>query len=512
LDGFNTFVTDALLQILSSRRSGEFPMTIPPGSIPQFDELYVISDLHLGGTAGFQIFNSGAEVEKLVNHLSTWAPDRKVALVINGDVVDFLAERPARYFDPELAVDKLNRIVNDPAFVPVWQALQTFVGTSNRSLILTLGNHDVELALPWVRARLLDILSKGNEAARGRITLSFEGAGFLCRVGNAEVLCVHGNEVDDWNVTDHETIRRIGRDAVHGLPVESWIPNAGTQLVVDVMNNLKSRYPFIDLLKPEMEGVVPTLLALAPDQRDKLRAIAATARRLVWDKVRRTMGFLSGEEFPSEGGGVPAGLAVAELSSQGYADMLLAEADERMRHGVPPLSLIPGDARGDYLGASAAVMRFFRGEESSEVLREALEQLQEDRSFDITTEDDTFRRLDERIAGEIDFVIAGHTHLERALRRKKGKGWYYNSGTWVRLIRLDKDVLRDKARFQEVFGAFKEGTMAALDEFSGLVLRRLTVVALWSDAGGTHGELRHVGLSSAGPLVSSEPNSRFVRI
>lgn len=489
-------------------------MSIPSDSLPQFDELYSISDLHLGGTPGFQIFNSGAEVEKLVNALraaDSERPDRRVALVVNGDLVDFLAERPARHFDPAGAVDKLSRIVKDPAFAPVWRSLQKFAATRNRSLVITLGNHDVELALPWVRSHLLDVLSGGNEAARGRITLSFDGAGFLCRVGNAEVLCVHGNEVDTWNVTDHETIRRIGRDLTHGLPVESWIPNAGTQLVIDVMNDLKGRYPFIDLLKPEMEGVIPTILALAPDQRDKVRAVVATARRLAFDKVRRATGFLGAEDAVEAAVALPAGAVAGRFGSPGSRKALLAEADERMRSGVDPLSLVPADERGEYLGLSGAVLRFFRGEDTSEVLREALEQLREDRSFDFAAEDATFKSLDEKIGGDIDFVIAGHTHLERALRRKKGRGWYFNSGTWVRLIRLEKDVLGDKDKFGKVFDAFKAGTMDALDQFKGLVLRRLTLVAVWSDGEGTHGELRHVGLTPSEPLVSPVPNSRFTR-
>ena len=69
--------------------------------------------------------------------------------------------------------------------------------------------------------------------------LAFDGAGFLCRVGNATVLCVHGNEVDDWNITDYETIRRAGRDLQQGRSVEAWVPNAGTHLVIEVMNDIK---------------------------------------------------------------------------------------------------------------------------------------------------------------------------------------------------------------------------------------------------------------------------------
>ncbi len=138
-------------------------LSIPTDHLPAFDELYVVSDLHLGGPPGFQIFNSGAELKRLIDHLRRTSPDRKVGLLINGDFVDFLAELPARHFDPAGAIRKLNRVAReDPAFTPVFDALRRFAETKNRRLIINLGNHDLELALPWVSACLLDILSGGN--------------------------------------------------------------------------------------------------------------------------------------------------------------------------------------------------------------------------------------------------------------------------------------------------------------------------------------------------------------
>ncbi len=89
-----------------------------------------------------------------------------------------------------------------------------------RHLIVVLGNHDLELALPWVREQLLRRLTANNPAARERVTLSFDGAGYACIAGGKKVLCVHGNEVDNWNVTDYETLRRIPMDYVQGRPIE----------------------------------------------------------------------------------------------------------------------------------------------------------------------------------------------------------------------------------------------------------------------------------------------------
>ncbi|HEY2737843.1 MAG TPA: metallophosphoesterase, partial [Thermoanaerobaculia bacterium] len=166
--------------------------------VPRFDEVHVISDLHLGGRAGFQIFNTTAELVRLIDFLRNESAEKSLALVINGDMVDFLAETPARYFDPLGAVEKLDNIVFNPVFAPVWEALRQFVRTSNRSLVINLGNHDLELALPWVREHLLDVLADYDLRARGQITLVLDGTGFRCQVGRARILCVHGNEVDPW--------------------------------------------------------------------------------------------------------------------------------------------------------------------------------------------------------------------------------------------------------------------------------------------------------------------------
>lgn len=491
-------------------------LSIAADCLPQFDELYVVSDLHLGGTAGFQIFNSGRELAGLIDRLRELPSERRVAFLVNGDFVDFLAERPASHFDPAGAVAKLDRIVGDPAFADVWRALRAFAATPSRTLVVNLGNHDLELALPWVRAHLLDVLSAGDVAARGRIVLSFEGSGVLCRVGDAKVLCVHGNEVDDWNVADYETIRRLGRDVVQGRLVETWIPNAGSRLVIEVMNDIKSKFPFVDLLKPEMQAVIPTLLALAPNQRSKLAAIGATAGRLMIDKLKRATGFLGAEEeelasamedFMLTRSGVLDIMPNATLAAgaRRSAEQMLDDVEEHI--GDDPMLLVGRDKNGEYLGTPSAVMKAALGEEPSEVLREALESLGKDRSFDIDDEDATFRLLDKHIGDGPDFLISGHTHLERALRRRNGHGAYYNSGTWARLIRLDSDVLQDKDRFKQVFNAFKAGTLKALDSLEKLVTRKLTVVAVRSDASSTYGELLHVE-----PLAADAPPGTGVEL
>jgi hypothetical protein len=92
-------------------------MNLP--TIAEFDELHVVSDLHLGGKPGFQIFGSTAELAWLIDDLRQRPPAGRTGLVINGDF-DFLAQAAALPFDPEGAADKLASIANDPAFLPVF--------------------------------------------------------------------------------------------------------------------------------------------------------------------------------------------------------------------------------------------------------------------------------------------------------------------------------------------------------------------------------------------------------
>jgi UDP-2,3-diacylglucosamine pyrophosphatase LpxH len=455
-------------------------------NIPQFDELYSVSDLHMGGLGpGAQIFNSGKELAALIDHLR--ARPGKIVLVINGDMVDFLAEPDAKAFDPDGANQKLARIAADPSFVPVWAALARFAGTKEHRLVVTLGNHDLELALPWVREHFLSLLSAGDDAARGRITLAFDGAGFLCRVGNASVLCVHGNEVDDWNITDHETIRRAGRDLQQGRSVEAWVPNAGTHLVIEAMNDIKKAYPFVDLLKPEQQGVVPILLSIAPEKRDKINNAWPILKRLAQDKLRRWTGLLGEQD---EIDGIAPGPRPQWRPPMKH-DALMKEADDLLTKHVDPVSLVPPAQGGQQLGATDAAWSWIRGGDPRETLRRALEDLQNDRSFDWRTEDATFRDLDDVVMSGVDFILCGHTHLERALPRRKRRGFYLNSGTWVRLIKLEGAALADQAEFNKIYGALAAGTMDALDGLDGLVLHNRTVVAVRPAGAGVRGELLH---------------------
>jgi hypothetical protein len=123
--------------------------------------------------------------------------------------------------------------------------------------------------------------------------------------------------------------------------------------------------------------------------------------------------------------------------------------------------------------------------------------------------DDQFQRLCATTSPKIDFLIAGHTHLARALRRPTG-GYYFNSGTWSRLIELTPELLQDVGRFSEIIAAMRAHSMRALEQVPGLVLTRLTVVCLREVGGRAVGSLEEVIEASDGnyALASAQLRSR----
>src|SRR5918995_1606129 len=114
-------------------------------NFPRYDEIHVVSDLHMGGADGFQIFR---ETERLANYIRWVAgqrPGDRVALILNGDVIDTLAENITGYLAVDEAVSTVQRIMRDPSFRQIWDALAEFVKVDGRALIIIIGNHDIEL-------------------------------------------------------------------------------------------------------------------------------------------------------------------------------------------------------------------------------------------------------------------------------------------------------------------------------------------------------------------------------
>jgi UDP-2,3-diacylglucosamine pyrophosphatase LpxH len=435
-------------------------------SIPNYIELYSISDLHLGGVLpSGQIFRQGERARLFIESLAL--RQGPFALVLAGDLFDSLPylTGTGSYIAIDGAAEILKTVIDTPAFTPVFTGLRTFLQQDGRELIILIGNHDLEIALPETQEELLRHIAP-TAAARGRVRFSTNGVGFRCRVGDRNVFITHGNETDPWNHVDHEALRRVAhaRGLGQTFNPRHWVPNAGTKLVIDVMNTIKEKHPFIDLLKPERKAAVKTLRVLAPATLasffDAIPAFADAAwahtgphvvlgagRKVAVSEpeIIRLLNEASRVALDTE----PPGTAVMDRVEQFAA--------ERKR----PVDLV---AASDDSTLGYIFDRFVRGLSPSQALSKALQEwTEEDQSFNLEDRDSTFRGVLSQVGSGVDVVITGHTHLPRWIRAREKNLVYLNAGAWARVIGLRKEFFASDPAFQPVYDALVSTQLADLD-------------------------------------------------
>ena len=424
-----------------------------------FDELVSLSDLHLSTKGPFCLFEEADALVWLIGELRQRSAKRRVALCLNGDIVDFLAHENACYLEHAKATERMTELIADPQIAPVWQALGKFVRTPNRFLILILGNHDVELALPDAQVLLRSALTDGDDGANGRLQFVDGGAGFRCRVAGCDVALLHGNEVDAWNWLDYEQLRLTRRAFILSQRPQDWTPNAGTRLVVDGINDFKRDYPWVNLLQPETP-MVPALIALvAPRWARKIRRLLDVLEQLAVDKVRMIAGGgMLGEEglvdAPAQAGLGAAARPWSGVAAASDSDML-EQLVVAWDADYDPENLLGGIAAEEQLGfIKAAIAKLFGGDPAGEMRASIIDWMREHPvgAEAVTVRDEPFAKLDRQVGKEIDCLIAGHTHVAKALRRPGG-GAYFNSGTWIPRMQIPEELLRDDEAFRPVWAA-----------------------------------------------------------
>ena len=372
--------------------------------------IFVISDLHLGGDEGFQMCSAKgrALLADFIGWVDTQRSDaRAVQLVIAGDIVDFLAERDpdggfsAFTLDEPRALGKLNRILKRTD--EVWTALATLVSHDVRVTLL-LGNHDLELSFPALRARLVSKLGGAG------VDFLYDNEAFTA----GRLLIEHGNRYDGFNQVDHDALRRVRSHlSRHEQPAELFPVQPGSDLVAQVMNRIKEKYPFVDLLKPETSGVVPILAAL--DGRVWLRLGAAIKQGVkAWYR-----GGFDGEGIPNRREFIAARTAPAgaDPAAETLPDEdAFALADDLARQEA-------GEQIGWFSDVKvSALLRAFRKRREKDMT-----------TFKVGTEAGTYLEPARRLAKrDFGVVVMGHTHLVK--RVAVDGGVYLNTGTWADLM------------------------------------------------------------------------------
>ena len=436
---------------------------VPRSTRPRPREAYVISDLHLGGAGsstgdsddrGFRICTHGSAIAHFIRELAL--KPEPIELIINGDVVDFLAEEdePAAWSaftsDERAAALKLERIIDrEPE---IFAAIRELLECGHR-LTLLLGNHDIELALPAVRRRFCE-----RVGITGRHDFHFIYDGEAYVVGRT--LIEHGNRYDPFNIVDYDGLRRVRSLLSRRQPVApeyAFEPPAGSRIVAQVMNPIKADYRLIDLLKPETGAMIPVLLALEPGYRGVLGRIAALAI-----KARRHR--LAAAALPSFAGDIGSSSAATAASDAEYdigtSGMAADALSTIVREAMPSdadlvLQMLSHEA--PYVGdvsASGTINRAIglarmlasSGRTSIEsrmpALLAAVRSLQNANSFarDAECFTEYSAAATDLAARGFDAVVFGHTHLARDIDLVGGAR-YLNCGTWADVIRFPSEIL-----------------------------------------------------------------------
>lgn len=429
-------------------------------------ELFVISDLHIGGAPGvggergFCINTHVPLLTQFVHRVIAYRRQAaaRVELVVNGDFVDFLAQEvpsggpwSAFIADAAEAVQAFQAIRSRAA--GFFDALREWVAQGG-DLTILLGNHDLELSLPAVREALLAGLCV---PAAGRVQFIFDGEAHV--VG--DVLIEHGNRYDGFNVVDHDRLRRLRSAMSRRLPIrpeDGFEPPTGSRLVEQVMNPLKKAYAFIDLLKPENEAVIPLLVALEPGLLADIERLWRLAR-LKREATRNT----SGTPGQPVGAGQIGTAMQAQPAASALREMLGAslpadELDELEALATTAATAAPigilDDARQalslwrQSVGGAAWRLRM-------KVLLAALRRLQHDQSFNPAFETEALMQH-VRCLGKAGFrvVVFGHTHLPKRVVADDGMV-YLNTGTWADVMRVPEALFaRDEALAHQALDGF----------------------------------------------------------
>jgi UDP-2,3-diacylglucosamine pyrophosphatase LpxH len=459
--------------------------------------VYIISDLHLGGAPSapddsgtlvdFQMCppESRRRLARFIHFLRSKHSEEKTELVINGDFVDFLAEESldggvkelrksskfdAFTFNSAHVVFKLERIIrrvdqDAPAGNRLFEALQEFVCDGNK-LVILLGNHDIELSFPEARRTLVSAITKGHPA---RFDFIYDGEAY--RVG--DLLVEHGNRYDGWNAIAYGVLRAYRSSLSRGESSQIRLTGPpGSSMVTQIMNPLKARFKFIDLLKPENEAMIPLLVALDPRVIGKLSEVFFLATRrpaFRKDGVAEDASYIAEDGHtgspadhdwvqPSSITGDPIDPNVIERSKELLAQAA-AEWSELEVDGEDMHIAAGGPSFSDTLRGGLAILSQALpfSDPTYQRIRKAFVAYRHTigLTFDLTSEAPQYLEAASRLSEGRRIVVFGHTHLAKRIELAGG-GIYLNSGTWCPTIRLPTDFYSPDAKDDTVFSAIKD--------------------------------------------------------
>lgn len=374
------------------------------------EDMFVLSDLHLAAERNVGLFQSDTELAACLRWI--FKDTRNSLTVLAGDVLDFLVlSNGNTKLDFAHLGDHTRHIMEHHP--EVFGALADLAHSPHHQLVFMGGNHDSELIFPSVQEAIE--LRLGGDLNHPPVRWLVHGEALCVSVGQAVVLIEHGNVLDPWNRINHAALQSAFSLASRNLSGgDDYQPPPGSKLVLEVLSQLRSSFPWVDCLKPETEAVLPLLWHFASWQQQKLI-------------------FNLADDYLS--------MKVFALNRK----IGNARDPERLYRGEKEPENSPRDqAFKDWTDAIHEQQRLTLGEGKREdkLIQKLRTVSAHDTFFDVDSPDDSVTYLQPIFQGGTDLVIHGHTHSAKACVVEGGL--YINTGTWGQLLRLPQSYEGDE--------------------------------------------------------------------
>jgi len=390
------------------------------------NEVIVISDLHLAAERDQGSFQSDRELTECLRWVLTTTSDCLVVLA--GDAFDLLNQNRCltrKGFDAFSC--QVERIIEHHP--EIFDALSSLAQSPRHKLVIMSGECDSELVVPQVQQTVEHRL--GVNCLNQSVKWLVNGEAQLVRVGSTTMLIEHGNGLDPWNRINYASLQLMlslaSRNLSPSIEVSSPL---GVELWGTVIKDLRSRYRWVDCLKPIDQSVLPLLWLVASESQK-------------------------------------AGLLDF---AERFESMKTEAAVMRPGNSHTPISLFQGDRESDRSERDFILKEWLDsvyeqqhdgGENDVDDYLQKVRVLSNaDNSVEITEADDTSRWLKPVFDAGADLVIHGHTHAAKAIR--VDRGLYLNTGAWTQIIRLPRsyDHYTIWRQFLEQLGSDQAETFA----------------------------------------------------
>jgi UDP-2,3-diacylglucosamine pyrophosphatase LpxH len=397
-------------------------------------EVIVISDLHLAAERGKGLFQADEQLAEFLN----WIHEnlRRCCLVLNGDIFDFLVNKQkVTVIDLDDAASAATAIVRNHR--EIFEALSLLVSSEQHELIILGGNHDPELSLPTVQREIERHLNPSS--SRPSVRWLTNGEGMLFQIGEVKVLIEHGDQYDAWNWIDHEALRRVICLASRNISFTNvYTSPPGSQLVINRLNPLRARLPWLATLQPLNAAILPLVLevilpALSTEDRSTfLRAAREfcnyNLRSLAYEALRKLK---SETEYWAEDDG----------ERQVFIEWLDQYERDEDTWGVV----------GDTVHGLTRMLARLRYLVTTKSLRRISS---EDNFYNIDVPDNSIGAVRRLFEKGTNLIVHGHTHSAKSYLVEKGL--YMNSGTWAQLTRLPNSAAGEQV-WMEFLADLKDG-------------------------------------------------------